>query len=67
MSAPSHDPGQSGQEHAKILAIFNPAWFEIFFDDAVGLAVTDTDAYVAKANALAKKYNMEIVGPPLDL
>ncbi len=38
--------------------------FEKFFDEAVDLDVTDTEAYVAKA--LAKKYNMKIVGPPLD-
>ena len=58
---------RSGQKPAKVLAIFNPAGFELFFDEAVDLDVTDTEAYVAKANALAEKYNMEIVGPPLDL
>ncbi len=52
---------------AKILALFNPPGFEQFFDDAVDLDVADTEAYVAKANALAEKYNMEIVGPPLEL
>ncbi len=51
---------------AKLLAIFTPAGFEKFFDEAVDLDVTDTEAYVAKGKALAKKYNMEIVGPPLD-
>ena len=35
------------------------------FVPAAGLDVTDTEAYVAKAQALAKKYNMEVVGPPL--
>jgi hypothetical protein len=44
-----------------------PAGMELFFDEAVDLDVTDTEAYVAKANALAEKYGMEIVGPPLDL
>ena len=58
---------RSGQEPAKILAIFSPAGFEQFFDEAVDLDVTDTEAYVAKANALAEKYNMEIVGPPLEV
>ncbi len=52
---------------AKLLAIFTPAGFEKFFDEAVDLDVTDTAAYVAKAKALAEKYNMEIVGPPLKL
>jgi quercetin dioxygenase-like cupin family protein len=52
---------------AKMLAMFTPAGFERFFDDAVNLDVTDTETYVAKGKALAEKYNMEIVGPPLEL
>ena len=55
------------KKNAKLLAMFTPAGFEKFFDEAIDLDVTDTEAYVAKANALAEKYNMEIVGPPLDL
>ena len=54
-------------KNAKLLATFTPAGFEKFFDEAVDLDVTDTEAYVAKANALAEKYNMEIVGPPLEV
>jgi len=54
------------KKNAKLLAMFTPAGFEKFFDEAVDLDVTDTEAYIAKAEALAKKYNMEIVGPPLD-
>ncbi len=54
------------QKPAKLLAIFSPAGFEKFFDEAVDLDVTDTETYVAKGKALAEKYNMEIVGPPLD-
>ncbi|MCH7645569.1 MAG: cupin domain-containing protein [Nitrospinae bacterium] len=56
-----------GKKSAKLLAIFTPAGFEKFFDEAVDLDVTDTEAYVAKAKALAEKYNMDIVGPPLEL
>ena len=56
-----------GQEPAKLLAIFSPPGFEQFFDEAVDLDITGTEAYVAKATALAEKYNMEIVGPPLEL
>ncbi len=52
---------------AKFLVTFSPAGFERFFDDAVNLDVTDTESYVAKGKALAEKYNMEIVGPPLEL
>jgi len=54
------------KKSAKLLATFTPAGFEKFFDEAVDLDVTDTEAYVAKAEALAEKYNMEVVGPPLD-
>ncbi len=57
----------TGQEPAKILAILSPPGLEQFCDEAVDLDVTDTEAYVAKAEALAEKYNMEIVGPPLEL
>lgn len=54
------------KKNAKLLATFTPAGFEKFFDEAGDLDLTDTDAYVAKAQALAEKYNMEVVGPPLD-
>ena len=54
------------KKNAKLLATFTPAGFEKFFDEAIDVDVTDTEAYVAKAKELAKKYNMEIVGPPLD-
>ena len=62
-----HAFARAGQEPAKLLATFTPAGLEKFFDEAVDLDVTDTDTYVAKANALAEKYNMEIVGPPLEV
>ncbi len=62
-----HAFSRVGQEPAKLLAIFSPPGFEQFFDEAVDLDVTDTEAYVAKAKALSEKYNMEIVGPPLEL
>ena len=54
------------QEPAKLLAIFSPPGFEQFFNEAVDSDVTDTAAYVAKAEELAEKYNMEVVGPPLE-
>ncbi len=54
------------EKNARLLAMFTPAGFEKFFDDAVDLDVTDTEAYVAKGKALAEKYHMEILGPPLD-
>ena len=60
-----HAMCRSGEKPARFLATYSPPGLEKFFDEAAGLDVTDTDAYVAKAEALAKKYNMEIVGPPL--
>ncbi len=62
-----HTFSRIGQEPAKLLAMFSPPGFEQFFDEAVDLDVTDTEAYVAKGKALAEKYNMDIVGPPLEL
>ncbi|MDD9867563.1 MAG: hypothetical protein OXS32_14555, partial [Verrucomicrobiales bacterium] len=54
------------QKPAKFLVVYSPAGFEKFFDEAADLDVTDTETYVAKAEALAKKYNMQVVGPPLE-
>ena len=51
---------------AKFLVVYSPTGFEKFFDEAVDLDVTDTETYVAKAEALAKKYNMKVVSPPLE-
>ena len=57
---------RSGQKPAKFLAIYSPAGIEQSFNEAAGLDLTDTDAYVAKSKELAEKYNMEVVGPPLE-
>ena len=54
------------QKPVKFLVVYSPAGFEKFFDEAVDLDVTDTETYVAKAEALAKKYNIKFVGPPLE-
>jgi len=61
----THGFSRVGEESSKALVIISPAGFEQFFIDAIDLDVTDTETYVAKANALAEKYNMDIVGPPL--
>ena len=55
------------KKNAKVLAMFSPAGFEKFFDEAIDSDITDTEEYVARGKALAEKYNMEIVGPPLDV
>ena len=61
-----HTFGRVEKKNAKLLIMFYPPGFEKFFDEAVGLDVTDTKAFVARAEALAGKYHMELVGPPLD-
>ena len=61
-----HTMARSGQKPAKFLAIYSPAGIEQFFNEAAGLDLADTDAYVAKAKELAEKYNVEVVGPPLE-
>jgi len=53
------------EKPARFLAMFSPPGMEGFFDEAAGLDLSDTDAYIAKANELAEKYHMEIVGPPI--
>ena len=60
-----HTFSQIGEQPAKFLVTYSPSGFEHFFDEAVDLGVMDTEAYAAKANALADKYNMEVVGPPI--
>ena len=60
-----HTFSQIGEQPAKFLVTYSPSGFERFFDEAVDLEVMDTEAYAAKANALADKYNMEVVGPPI--
>ena len=45
---------QVEQKPAKLLVVYSPAGFEKFFDEAVDLDSTDTETYLAKAEALAK-------------
>ena len=60
-----HTFSQIGHQPAKFLVTYSPSGFEKFFDEAVDLGEMDTEAYITKANALADKYNMEVVGPPI--
>ena len=51
-----HTMARSGQKPAKFLAVYSPAgieqfFIEQFFNEAAGLDLTDTDAYVAIAEA----------------
>ena len=61
-----HTFGRVEGRNARWLALFSPAGFEQFFVEAVGSDVSDTEAFVGRAEALAVKYDMEIVGPPLE-
>ena len=60
-----HTFSQIAHQPAKFLVTYSPSGFEKFFDEAVDLGEMDTEAYITKANALADKYNMEVVGPPI--
>lgn len=54
-----HAFSKAGTESAKILLILSPAGFENFFDEISG------PPDLEKINALAPKYNLEIVGTPV--
>ncbi len=60
-----HTFWNTGPTHAKLLAIFSPPGFEQFFVEVVGDEEVDTATFVERGMAVAEKYNLEIVGPPL--
>ena len=60
-----HTFSQISDKPAKFLVTYSPSGFEKFFDEAVDLGEMDKEAYITKANALADKYNMEVVGPSI--
>ena len=62
-----HTIWNTGSTPAKILAIFSPpGGFEGYFIETGGEdKEPDPTAYIEKAMAVAEKYNLEIVGPPL--
>jgi mannose-6-phosphate isomerase-like protein (cupin superfamily) len=55
-----HTFAKTGRGSAKILIIISPAGFEKFFEEIAG------PPELEKIRALASKYNLEIVGPPLE-
>ena len=61
-----HAYARVNKKNAKLLGIFSPAGAEKFFDEVLEGGVADTESYIAKTKALAEKYNIEVVGPPLD-
>jgi len=60
-----HTFWNAGPTPAKLLAIFSPPGFEQFFVEVVGDEEIDTATFVERGMAVAEKYNVEIVGPPL--
>ena len=60
-----HTFWNAGPTPAKLLGIFSPPGFEQFFLEVVGDEEIDTDTFVERGMAVAEKYNLEIVGPPL--
>ncbi len=60
-----HTFWNAGPTHAKLLGIFSPPGFEQFFVEVVGDEEVDTATFVERGMAVAEKYNLEIVGPPL--
>ena len=62
-----HTTWNTGSTPAKLLAIFSPpGGFEGYFMETGDEdKEPDPTAYIEKAMAVAEKYNLEIVGPPL--
>ena len=55
----------AGPTPSKVLVIFSPPGFEQFFVEVVGDEEINTATFVERGMAVAEKYNIEIVGPPL--
>ena len=60
-----HTFWNAGATPAKLLGIFSPAGFERYFVEVVGDEEIDTATFIKRGMAVAPKYNLEIVGPPL--
>ena len=60
-----HTFWNAGPTPAKLLAIISPPGFEPFFVEVVGDEEIDNATFVERGMAVAEKYNIEIVGPPL--
>jgi mannose-6-phosphate isomerase-like protein (cupin superfamily) len=63
-----HTFWNEGAETARCLIVLAPAGFERYFHDlADGLAASDSDdAVVDVRRALSGRYDIEVVGPPVD-
>ena len=54
-----------GPTPARLLVIVSPPGFERMFDEVVGDGEIEPATFVDRVTAVAHKYNLEIVGPPL--
>jgi mannose-6-phosphate isomerase-like protein (cupin superfamily) len=54
-----------GLTPARLLVIVSPPGFEQMFDEVVGDSEIDPATFVERVTAVAHKYGLEIVGPPL--
>ncbi len=62
----THTIWNTGSTPAKVLGIFSPPGVEQYFiETGEEDQEPDVAAYIEKAMAVAEKYNLEIVGPPL--
>jgi mannose-6-phosphate isomerase-like protein (cupin superfamily) len=64
-----HTFWNAGAETARCLLVLSPAGFEQYFSElADGLAATDSDdAAIRLRQELSTRYDVEIVGPPVDV
>jgi quercetin dioxygenase-like cupin family protein len=60
-----HTFGNAGSTPAKLLVLLSPPGFEQYFIEIVGDEEIDTATFIERGLAVAQKYNLEIVGPPL--
>jgi mannose-6-phosphate isomerase-like protein (cupin superfamily) len=60
-----HTFWNAGPTPARLLVIVSPPGYEHMFDEVVGDRGVDPVTFVERVTAVAHKYNLEIVGPPL--
>ncbi|HEU0075549.1 MAG TPA: cupin domain-containing protein [Dehalococcoidia bacterium] len=61
----THTFWNAGSTPAKLLVLFSPGGFEDYFAEVVGEGNIDTETFIARGMAVAEKYHLDIVGPPL--
>ena len=61
----THTFWNAGEGVAKLLVLFSPTGMEEYFAEVVGEGGIDTETFISRGMAVAEKYHLEIVGPPL--